>query len=280
MTNPHYTLGHESANESVPGFLENKKENTMTKLIAALSVVLLMLAVGCSSGEPEASAVDIKATVEPLPTSEVTVKEIEAEKVVEVVVTATPASVPTATPMPPATQTQTPKPLSTGNWYFEEATDPISDAKIFLAGVDGGFDSYGMERQTLIIKCYSQNFTGALPVGNEMNIYWGGDLIWEAVYSADVRIGKLPAQTDTVWLGYPGDANIAGFFLGADGANMNAREYASTHMVGTDTFTVRFNEYYLPDLGKEYSEGLVGMVATFDVTGIEGVLSRLDQECP
>jgi glycine betaine/proline transport system substrate-binding protein len=90
----------------------------MTKMIAVLSVGLLMLGVGCLSGEPAASTVEIQATVEasvataiasqpvpvvePLPTSKVIVKEIEVEKVVEVVVTATPASVPAAT----ATQTQ------------------------------------------------------------------------------------------------------------------------------------------------------------------------------
>jgi hypothetical protein len=105
----------------------------MTKIIAAISVVLLMLAVACSSEESVASTVDIEATVDarlataiasqPIPTAKViveeitkivevevvVVKEVPVEKIVEkevivvqrveVVVTAT------ATPMPAATPT-------------------------------------------------------------------------------------------------------------------------------------------------------------------------------
>jgi Tol biopolymer transport system component len=41
-----------------------KKEETMTKIIAALSMVLLMLAVACSSEEPATPVVDMDATVE------------------------------------------------------------------------------------------------------------------------------------------------------------------------------------------------------------------------
>ena len=75
-----------------------KKETMVTKIIAALSVVLLMLAVACSSEESVASTVDIEATVDarlataiasqPIPTAKVIVEEItkilEVEKIVEV----------------------------------------------------------------------------------------------------------------------------------------------------------------------------------------------------
>ena len=107
----------------------------VTKIIAALSVMLLMLAVACSSEESVASPVDIEATVAasvataiasqgvptttPPPTDEVIVKEVEKivevekktveveriETVIEVVVTATPTSLPTATPTPNANKT-------------------------------------------------------------------------------------------------------------------------------------------------------------------------------
>ena len=96
---------------------------------------------------------------------------------------------------------------------------------------------------------------------------------------ADLRNGQLPAETGTMWAGFPGDANIIGFLYLADRTAVNAREYAAANMVGTDTFTIRLNEWFISDR-TEGTEQVVGMVATFDITGIEGVLSRLDEECP
>ena len=239
---------------------------TIVSLFAAVAI-LQLVACGGASPPPADIAAQPATAPEPKPTA--------AQP------TPAPEPKPTAVqPTPPPNPTETPKPLGTGDWYFDLQTDPITDATVFLAGIDGSTDAYEMEYHTLIIKCYSQNFRGALPVGNEMNLYWGQDIIMEAGYVADVRNGQLPAETGTVWGGFPGDANITAFILLADGTAVNARDYAATNMVGTDTFTVRLNEWFLPDSGMADAETVVGMVATFDITGIEGVLSRLDQECP
>jgi hypothetical protein len=242
---------------------------TIVFLFAAVAV-LQLVACGGASPLPAEIAAQPTTAPEPKPTASQPTTAPEPKPT---------AAQPTPAPEPKPTAAH-PKPLGTGDWYFDLQTDPISDETVFLALIDGGTDAYGLENHTLIIKCYSQNFRGALPVGNEMNIYWGQDFIFEGAYVADLRNGQLPAETGTIWGGFPGDANVIAFVFLADGTDANAREYAAANMVGTDTFTIRLNEWIMPGLDRADSEQVMGMVATFDITGIEGVLSRLDEECP